>query len=494
MAQRYDVVVIGAGLGGLTAAALLARAGRRVLVIERNTSVGGAASTYKVKDLVVEGALHETSDPRDPADPKHAILQRIGILDALDWVPTGALYELRGGPAGEPFVLPDSFAAAREALATRFPAARAGLAKVLDQLQRAAAGGPDGADANRTVAEVFAREFGDNEAVKYALAGNLALYHDDPRTLAWAFFAKVQGAYLNSGARFIRGGSQRLSNALRRALQAAGGEVLLRRVVTAIKLDADGRPSGLVHQRDGDHAVAVATSTIAANAAPGVLAALLPENVRERFAAGYAGRALSTSLFSATIGLDRLPAEFGLRAYSAVLLPPWMTRFDDYPRGAERVTSMRRDGVPALTIANYGAIASGLGGPPYTIGVLGLDRAANWDGLGRPAFEAQRALVLEDIIAAVDRQFPGLASAVTAKSLNTASSMSSYLNAPQGAIYGFAPVPGGANGNGANGSAQTPIPGLYLASSYSGWGGFTGAIVGGAAAADRILAQDERGS
>lgn len=80
MAQRYDVIVIGAGLGGLTAAALLARAGRKTLVIERNASVGGAASTYKVGDLTVEASLHETTDPSDPGDPKHSILARIGVL------------------------------------------------------------------------------------------------------------------------------------------------------------------------------------------------------------------------------------------------------------------------------------------------------------------------------------------------------------------------------------------------------------------------------
>jgi ribulose 1,5-bisphosphate synthetase/thiazole synthase len=62
MAERYDVIVIGAGLGGLTAAALLAHAGRKTLVIERNASVGGAASTYKVGDLMVEASLHETAD------------------------------------------------------------------------------------------------------------------------------------------------------------------------------------------------------------------------------------------------------------------------------------------------------------------------------------------------------------------------------------------------------------------------------------------------
>ena len=46
MSSPYDVVVIGAGLGGLTAAALLAQAGRKTLIVERNTSVGGAASRF----------------------------------------------------------------------------------------------------------------------------------------------------------------------------------------------------------------------------------------------------------------------------------------------------------------------------------------------------------------------------------------------------------------------------------------------------------------
>ena len=93
MADQYDVIVIGAGLGGLTAAALIARAGRKTLLVERNELVGGAASTYRFGDLVVEASLHETSDPLDPLDPKHAILARIGVLDAVEWVPTGLIYE-----------------------------------------------------------------------------------------------------------------------------------------------------------------------------------------------------------------------------------------------------------------------------------------------------------------------------------------------------------------------------------------------------------------
>src|SRR5438094_248786 len=48
MAMKYDAIVIGGGHNGLTAAAYLARAGRKVLVLERRHLVGGAAVTEEV--------------------------------------------------------------------------------------------------------------------------------------------------------------------------------------------------------------------------------------------------------------------------------------------------------------------------------------------------------------------------------------------------------------------------------------------------------------
>src|ERR687886_300624 len=48
MSQKYDVVVIGGGHNGLVNAAYLARAGKRVLVLERRYRVGGAAVTEEI--------------------------------------------------------------------------------------------------------------------------------------------------------------------------------------------------------------------------------------------------------------------------------------------------------------------------------------------------------------------------------------------------------------------------------------------------------------
>jgi phytoene dehydrogenase-like protein len=56
MSERYDVVFVGSGINSLAGAALLARGGRRVLVLERNDYLGGAIRTEEITE---PGFLHE---------------------------------------------------------------------------------------------------------------------------------------------------------------------------------------------------------------------------------------------------------------------------------------------------------------------------------------------------------------------------------------------------------------------------------------------------
>ncbi len=52
--ERYDVIVIGAGLSGLTAASLLAKRGRKVLVLEAQDKPGGACGIFKRQGAIFE--------------------------------------------------------------------------------------------------------------------------------------------------------------------------------------------------------------------------------------------------------------------------------------------------------------------------------------------------------------------------------------------------------------------------------------------------------
>ncbi|MES2196116.1 MAG: FAD-dependent oxidoreductase [Pseudomonadota bacterium] len=496
---RCDVVVIGAGLGGLTAGAILARAGRKVLVIERSNSVGGAASSYKSGDLFIEGSLQETSDPHHPGDPKHDALTRAGVIDAVKWIAAGSLYEARGGPLEAPFVMPDNFDAARQALSERFPQARAGIHRLLDEMAHIASSAGSLAQAapalisspdwTLSLSQKLDAVFGDDEAVKCALAANLSYFHDDPATLWWMHFAVAQGSYLQSGGRFVQGGSQRLSSALARAIRAAGGEVLLRRVATGIALDADSRAGAVTHTaKDGSDSQTVECARVVGNAAPGALVALMPQAAGDRLQANYANRAPSISLFAMTLGLGRPPREFGVSAYSTQLLPRQLQRLSDYSQGARLMAGEPGGLMPPMSLVDFTAIDSGISSPPYVLSVYGPDLLSNWDPSDMDAYREKRGRWQDAIVRYLDKLYPGLGEAVVASSFNTALSVRQYLNAPDGAVYGFAPTPPSI-GQAVERSPRTAVPGLYLASAYAGFGGYSGVVQAGGACADMILSE-----
>ncbi|MEK7822007.1 MAG: FAD-dependent oxidoreductase, partial [Planctomycetota bacterium] len=57
-AKRYDVVVIGAGIGGLVCSAFLSRKGKKVLLVEQHSQPGGYCTTFKRKGFIFDAAVH----------------------------------------------------------------------------------------------------------------------------------------------------------------------------------------------------------------------------------------------------------------------------------------------------------------------------------------------------------------------------------------------------------------------------------------------------
>ena len=514
--SSFDAVVIGSGLGGLTAGALLAKSGRKVCVIERNHSVGGAASAFKKGALTIEPALHQTADPRDPDDPKHAILKELGLIDEIEWVPVSPFFSVRGGPVGEIFDLPVGFDAAHEALSRRFPASRHGFARLIGAIETLQTGVAHltEAGAERSIGkllragfelrglvrdwrasldEMLQRFLSDDEAAKFAVAGNIGYYADDPRRMAWPFFAMAQGGLLKSGGVFVKGGSRALSMKLAKAVMKAGGSVLLGREATGVELDAAGRPAAVRHADPKNRAAEehVGAAQVFANCAPMTLAAMLAQPARGALERAYGGRPLSISLFSAHFGIGAPPARFGLERYGQIVLPGWMKSLRDFGACARMFAADPGGELPAYGVANYGAIDSGLAdGGPVLVSVVGVDRFDNWSALTPQEEKDRRERWLDAFQGALDRDYPGFGAAVTERMFLNARSMRGFLNTPDGAVYGFAPLPPERGvWAGIPRSPRTPIPGLYLASSFAGTGGFTGAMRSGAEAARAAMAE-----
>lgn len=83
----FDIIVIGAGLGGLTAAACAVKEGKRVLVLEKNPTPGGSATSFTRGRFEFEASLHSLcgySNTQGVGDVR-IIFDELGISNKIEW-------------------------------------------------------------------------------------------------------------------------------------------------------------------------------------------------------------------------------------------------------------------------------------------------------------------------------------------------------------------------------------------------------------------------
>lgn len=511
MARDFDAIVVGSGLGGLTAGAIHGRGGNRVLVLERNEAVGGAATVYRHGALAIEASLHEI-DGLDADDPKLPVLQSLGLDKHLQFVDVGDLQEVRGPLVGEPFVLPHGVDAALAATTARFPQHAAALRKYFERLSAARQAvsfasrhqdddglwwlshAPEAVrrlwplihEGRGTVSQVLADLFGDDEAVKLAVAANLGYYHDNPDQMLFLAYAIPQASFLLGGGHYVRGGSQALSDRLADLIRESGGVVETGREANRLLLEG-ARIVGVGHTaRDGSDPQVDDAPVVFGNAAPQRLAEMLPEGMRAAFLAPYANRRASISLWTVSVGLSRPPSDFGVAHYSTVIIPGWFKALRQYREAAAIMGEEPMDRLPPYGFVDFHRIDSGLNrSGPYLGSLCGIDRLENWIRLDQDAKRVRKERWMDRLIGDLDREFPGIAGAVVQREMATAETLQRYLNTEGGAVYGFAPVGGPVEAFRA--SPRTTVQGLWLASAYVMGGGFTGAILSGAKAARAVV-------
>jgi phytoene dehydrogenase-like protein len=114
----YDVVVIGAGVGGLTCTNLLARRGLKVLLVEQHYMAGGYCSAFRRRGYVFDAAAHFYPLLGNPETITGRLLRELGV--ETGWVKMDPVDQFHL-PDGSSFAVPADFEPYLAALKAQFP-------------------------------------------------------------------------------------------------------------------------------------------------------------------------------------------------------------------------------------------------------------------------------------------------------------------------------------------------------------------------------------
>ncbi len=258
----WDVVVIGSGLGGLTAAAYLAALGRRVAVLEQHYVAGGNAHVFRrMKKFEFDVGVHYVGDC-GPGGAVTRMFSGLGLDKKIEWVeldPDG--FDTLIFP-DLTFKVPASWDLYRERLVAAFPDDESAIHRCIDILQAVNQQQGkirlpvDQADVPRLMQEAPAflqwgmRTLGDlfdacgvGQKARAVIAAESGDYATPPSRTPVALHAGLLNGYFK-GAYYPRGGGQVLPAHLVDVVRSNGGEVRTRVRVERILVEG-GRTCGV---------------------------------------------------------------------------------------------------------------------------------------------------------------------------------------------------------------------------------------------------------
>jgi len=497
----WDVIVIGSGISGLSAASALAGRGRRVLVLEQHAVAGGMTQTFRRRDWAFATGVHYIGGVGPDPGPGGQFGRLLATLSdgALRFAPCGNPYDIVRLPGLE-FGIEHPEAAYRAALEGRFPSQHGAIARWFDEMaaarraafaQMAARGMPAwlawglrwwrGGEirrfAERTLAEAL-REI-DDPGLRAVLGARWGDYGAAPQMAPLLEHALVTGAY-NDGAYYPVGGPGRFAQTMVPVIERAGGEVRLQADVHEILVE-QGRACGVAFDHGGQRQIERARHVISTIGVKQTAPCLAPQVAPDWQQAVHALRPGLTYL-ALYLGFEGDIAAAGASAANV-----WIYESEDVGRVWHHPAD---EDAPGLFVS-----FPSLKDPATTSGptaeVLALcDATAFEPWLDLPAGErpeeylALKSWVEQKLLAQFDRHFPRLAPLRRYHELSTPVTQHHYVRTAAGAMYGLEMSAERLASPALD--VRTPVPGLLLAGQDITGAGVQAASMSGLMAAAAI--------
>ncbi len=511
-APQYDVVVIGAGGGGLASAAVLSQNGYKVLLLEQHYKVGGYMTSFERGDYTFEVSLHAI-DGLDPGGMTRGTFEAVGIMDRIKPIRLDPMYrtvyphhDLKVPAAPEEY---------KKLLQRNFPHESEGIEDLFDTMYKiektmsgltGMVGDKEMKDRlkdasvlfkpwvywpvmkywNKTLSEMLSDFIQDPELI--AIFTQLSGYAGgEPDNVSAIFFSAMWASYHVGGYYYFEGGSQSISNAMAEVIEQNGGDILLQTLATKIVVE-DGKSKAVV-TRDG----------------------------KEYTCKWVVSNANAPDTFFKLVGRDHLPADYvkkieelkiGLSAF-VVYLGVDHDYTDEFEgmhqimitKTYDTAESFRYvyEGVPekaGMAIANYTAV------DPTTcpegknvivlITMLPYDWKNGWyENESYAKYDALKKETAEILIKRAEDTFlPGLSSHIEEMEVGSPRTMEHYTLNPKGTIFGWDNIPEQSMMKRL--PQKTPIDNLILAGAWTFPGGGQSAVMAsGVLAASKIMSKEK---
>ena len=496
--KRYDVIVIGAGMGGLTAAALLAKKGLKTLLLEKEDQAGGYVVSFKRHGFIFDatgafvGGCHEEGE-------FCRILDEIGAHQEIEFIPVGQVQNIY--PGFEVHLQPGGFRSYTDALFDLFPKEEKGLKTYLSMVKRVGEEIESYSEIttlrriffpfyfrnlvrfHRTSHKAILDKLFKGEEIKMAL--HSLPVTEPPSRLSFLFLAVMINKALIEGVFYPKGGMGKIPEAMVNAFLRCGGKIRLQTEADQI-LTKNGRVKG-VQTRGGE---SVEAPVVISNVNPNLLVKMLPVESRRLFAKKWSHLEYSLSCFVLYLATDLDLRAMGLPYFTYLRFLSDLEEEDRILRNGEIPQN------PTLMVSIPTMLDPSLAPPGQHLLTVLVNVPYHYQGKwGGGNLENYRT-IKEDLSQKILRQLeskliPGLRSHLLFYEAATPLTLERYTGNELGAMYGLASTPQQV-GN-LRPPHQTLIPGLFQVGHYTRPShGIVGASLSGFIAGRMILKKMHR--
>lgn len=482
---RYDAVVIGAGIGGLINANLLAKDGLDVLLVEQHYMAGGYCSTFRRAGYTFDAATHFYPLLGEPTTLTGRLLDDLGV--ETRWVKMDPVDTFHF-PDGSRFTVDADLDVYLAKLKAEFPhevpAIEAFFAEVREAYLWGLLAYFRGRDTphleryrSRTVRDALDLHFQDRK-LKLLLTADCPHWGSPPNRTSFVFDSMLRLSYF-VGNYYPEGGSQAFADELARCFEARGGDILMSTRARRIRTSA-GKVTGveletLRGKLRGDHHVAAEVVVSNADLLQTYEAMLDPGVVPAAEIASLRARRPSFPCFLTHIGVRDVSPEVLDEAQGY-----YWNRWDPDRVGLDGLAC--KIFVPTL----YEPAMAPPGGAVVILQkVLEMDTeaVASWTA---EAWAEHKAGVEDFVVDRLERAIPGIGAKTVVRSSASAMTSHRFTLNHAGAMLGWEMSPDQLGS--ARPGIHGPVEGLFLTGHWTQpGGGITPVIVSAMQAAEAIV-------